>query len=72
MQSPSCKEGNEVSSKLGAQVILRGILGLEIEPENIVLQFEGHRGFDTVIEASTVRAIDGVQVETDIVTQGHV
>jgi len=51
-----------VSSKLGAQVILCGVLGLKtdlealpnIDPESVP---------ETVVDAESVRAIDGVQLE---------
>ncbi|KAF7311613.1 DEAD H helicase [Mycena kentingensis (nom. inval.)] len=38
IHSPSCKEKNVISSKLGALVILRGILGIPIDPNTIPLQ----------------------------------
>ena len=51
-----------MSSKLGAQVILCGVLGLKtdlealpnIDPESVP---------ETVVDAESVRAIDGVQLE---------
>ncbi|KII88939.1 hypothetical protein PLICRDRAFT_175191 [Plicaturopsis crispa FD-325 SS-3] len=63
IHSVSCKEGNQVHSKIGAQLILRGILGLPIEA-GCILPVEAHHGFNTVIEAPSVRAVQGVQVET--------
>ncbi|KAF8580679.1 P-loop containing nucleoside triphosphate hydrolase protein [Ramaria rubella] len=62
IDSPACKEGNEVSSKLGAQVVLRGILGMatnldaipDVDPESVP---------GTIVEAESVRTIDGVEVE---------
>jgi hypothetical protein len=63
VQSPSCKEGNQVSSKLGARVILRGILGLDVDADSIPIQIND--AWNTVIEAQCVRPVDGVQVEVD-------
>jgi len=64
--SPSCREHNEVHSKLGAQIILQAILGLEIDTDRIPRQV----GLDgpwstTIVEASRVRQADGVQIELD-------
>jgi len=64
VQSPSCREGNQVSSKVGARVILRGILGLNINPDSIPVQ-DNEVLWNTVIEAVSVRPVDGVQVEVD-------
>jgi DEAD/DEAH box helicase domain-containing protein len=63
VQSAACKEGNEVSSKIGAYVILRAILGLEIDADSIPVQTEGLHVFNTVVEASSVRTLQGVDVE---------
>ncbi|EJD53252.1 DEAD/H helicase [Auricularia subglabra TFB-10046 SS5] len=62
--SPGCKEQNEVASKLGAQLILRGLLGLPIELDSIPEQ--DHAFPRTIVEASSVSAIDNVHVETDM------
>jgi DEAD/DEAH box helicase domain-containing protein len=64
VQSPLCKVGSRVSSKLGARLILRGILGLEIDVDAIPMQ---NGGFDwsTVVEATSVRVVGNVPVETD-------
>ncbi|KAI1787885.1 P-loop containing nucleoside triphosphate hydrolase protein [Ganoderma leucocontextum] len=63
--SPSCKEGNLVSSKAGALVILKALLGrpididlLEREPDHTQ---EVHV---TVVEATSVRVAEGVEVES--------
>lgn len=65
VQSPSCKEGNEVCSKLGAYIILRTILALDIDADSIPEQVEEFPvNWETVVEASNVRAIIGIQIET--------
>jgi DEAD/DEAH box helicase domain-containing protein len=64
VQSPLCKVGNQVSSKLGARLILRGILGLEIDVDGIPMQ-DGGFDWNTVVEATSVRTVGNVQVETD-------
>jgi hypothetical protein len=61
--SPSCREHNEVRSKLGAQIILRAILGLEIDTDRIP-RLDGPWS-TTIVEASRVRQADGVQIELD-------
>ena len=58
-----CKEENKVSSKLGALLVLRGLLSLEINPESIPQKVDEETGFDTIVEADYVRAVDGVEVE---------
>jgi hypothetical protein len=58
VQHPSYKESNTVCSKLGAQVILRGILGLQIDEDAIPVQDE-FCAFDTVVEAPSVRVAEG-------------
>ncbi|KAF7966843.1 hypothetical protein HWV62_36887 [Athelia sp. TMB] len=63
VQSPLCRDGNQIFSKIGAQLILRSLVGLEIDPESIPVQNEGTSKFQTVVEASYVRPLDGTQVE---------
>ncbi len=60
--SSYCKENNDVASKLGAQVLLRGILGLPIDLDAIPEQDIDNYTI-TVVEAQTVRAVQGVEVE---------
>jgi hypothetical protein len=62
VDSPTCKERNEVSSKLGAQVVLRGILGYSINLDAIP-DMDPDSVPETVIEAESVRAVDGVEIE---------
>ncbi|KAL4065341.1 P-loop containing nucleoside triphosphate hydrolase protein [Scleroderma citrinum] len=61
--SPRCKENNTVSSKIGALIILRGLLNLEINADSIPIQAQEQDSTDTIVEAGYVRPIDGVQVE---------
>ncbi len=64
VDSPSCKEGNLVSSKPGALIILKALLGLPIDVD--LLQQEPGMvsdAFDTVVEATSVRVAEGVEVE---------
>lgn len=63
IHSTKCKEENKVASKLGALLILRGLLSLEIDPEIIPERVDEETGFDTIVEADYVRAVDGVEVE---------
>lgn len=51
-----------MSSKLGAQIILRGVLGLTIDLDPIP-DIDPNSVPETVVEAESVRAIDGIQVE---------
>lgn len=51
-----------MSSKLGAQVILRGVLGLKLDLDAIP-DIDLDSIPETVIDAETVRAIDGVELE---------
>ncbi|KAG6874311.1 hypothetical protein C0995_001536 [Termitomyces sp. Mi166 len=61
-QSSSCKENNLVCSKLGAHLVLKCLLGTEIDPDGVPIQ-DDVQILRTVVEAETVRAIEGVQVE---------
>ncbi|KAI0747965.1 P-loop containing nucleoside triphosphate hydrolase protein [Daedaleopsis nitida] len=63
--SPSCKEGNLVSSKAGALIVLKALLGLPVDVDLL----QPHDGmvsdaFDTVVEATSVRVAEGVEVES--------
>ncbi|KIJ60621.1 hypothetical protein HYDPIDRAFT_32044 [Hydnomerulius pinastri MD-312] len=64
IHSPGCREENKVSSKIGALIILRGLLNLEINPDSIPDQVDEATGFDTIIEADYIRPVDGVKVES--------
>ena len=63
IHSATCREENKVSSKVGALLILRGILDLEINVESIPERVDEKTGFDTIVEADYVRAVNGVEVE---------
>lgn len=63
IHSATCREENKVSSKVGALLILRGILDLEINAESVPERVDEETGFDTIVEADYVRAVDGVEVE---------
>jgi len=63
IHSATCREGNMVSSKLGALLVLRGLLDLEINPDSVPRRVDEETGFDTIVEADYVRAVDGVEVE---------
>lgn len=66
VQSPACKEDNLVCSKLGAHLVLKAVLGFEIEADCIPFQEKGIQFSNTIIEAQAVQIIDGVQVEVDV------
>ena len=60
--SPSCRENNLVSSKNGALIVLKAVLGLPID-EHLLTGTEHPEMHETVVEASPVRASEDVQVE---------
>ncbi|RPD79912.1 P-loop containing nucleoside triphosphate hydrolase protein [Lentinus tigrinus ALCF2SS1-7] len=65
VDSPSCKEGNLVSSKMGALIILKALLGLPIDVDLIRQQSDTvSDAFNTVVEATSVRVAEGVEVES--------
>ncbi|SJL04493.1 related to helicases [Armillaria ostoyae] len=67
VQSPSCKEGNKVCSKSGALVILKALLGYEVDPASIPDEhdtFEG--GTDTIVSASHVRKLGDIEIERNL------
>lgn len=63
IHSAKCNEENKVASKLGALLVLRGLLNLDINPASIPEGVDQETGFDTIMEADYVRAVDGVEVE---------
>ncbi|KAF5358075.1 hypothetical protein D9756_001743 [Leucocoprinus leucothites] len=68
VQSTTCKEANQVSSKTGAGIIIKGILGLSINPDTIPYQETGlqyNEVPDTIVDAETVFARDNVEVEEE-------
>ena len=63
--SPSCKEGNVVSSKVGALIVLKSLLARPIDVD--LLEQEPNVSqtmHDTVVEATSVRVAEGVEVES--------
>ncbi|OBZ75158.1 putative ATP-dependent helicase HRQ1 [Grifola frondosa] len=65
VDSPSCKEGNLVSSKVGALIILKALLGRPIDVDLISDHTPAADGvYNTIVEATSVRVIEGVEVET--------
>ncbi|KAJ3976472.1 P-loop containing nucleoside triphosphate hydrolase protein [Lentinula raphanica] len=67
--SPSCKEGNIVSSKAGALAILKAILNTEINPDDIPFETDERalHGHDSIISVSPVhtRTAQCISVESD-------
>ncbi|KAM6500695.1 P-loop containing nucleoside triphosphate hydrolase protein [Amanita muscaria] len=63
VQSPACKENNEVCSKLGAAIIIKTLLGRPLDPQQITQQTVLH-GLNTIIMSGSVPASDGVVIET--------
>ncbi|GJE86964.1 DEAD/DEAH box helicase [Phanerochaete sordida] len=60
--SPSCRENNLVSSKRGALIVLKAILGRPID-EDLLTGPENPEIHETVVAAEPVRATQDVQVE---------
>ncbi|KAJ7702373.1 hypothetical protein B0H17DRAFT_923441 [Mycena rosella] len=63
IHSAKCREKNEVSSKLGALLILQGLLDIPVDPDSIPVQTDAEIGHDTIVESPGVGAITGVSVE---------
>ena len=62
--TPYCKENNKVASKLGAQIILRSILGLPIDVDAIPSTEDSQpHAQNTIVEADPVRVVEGVEIE---------
>ncbi|KAG2115190.1 DEAD H helicase [Suillus discolor] len=62
IHSATCSEGNVVASKMGALLILKALLNLDIDADSVATQF-GSQGPETIVEATYIRPLDGVQVE---------
>ncbi|KAF8522099.1 DEAD/H helicase [Hysterangium stoloniferum] len=62
VDSPDCKENNLVSSKLGAQLILQGILGFETDWSSFP-DVDLDETPETVVEAGPVHTVERVEVE---------
>ena len=63
IHSSYCKEQNLVSSKVGACIVLKGVLGLPID-EDLIEQSDLPALHPTVILAAPVRVVDDVEVES--------
>ena len=63
--SDLCHHANEVMSKAGSEVILKSLLGIEIDVDALPMGPEEHSpaGIETVVLADTVRPRMGTQVE---------
>ena len=64
--SERCRDANQVMSKAGAEVILRTLLGLEVDVDNLPWGEEdrvGPAGIETVILAEEIRPPKGRRVE---------
>ena len=65
VHSAACKEANEVASKLGATIILRGLAGLSVNRENVPYNADG-TFYNTIVEAPPVQTAEpNLQVEHD-------
>jgi DEAD/DEAH box helicase domain-containing protein len=66
-----CKESNEVMSKAGSEVILKSLLGIEIDIDALPMGPEdaSPAGIETVILAQEVAPRMGTQVEEMIVNR---
>lgn len=70
-----CKEGNSVMSKAGAGVVLKSLLGLEIDVDALPWGEEEvvPAGVETVVVASEVRGAEGKRIEElEVVRDGNV
>jgi DEAD/DEAH box helicase domain-containing protein len=70
VESPQCKEGNLVSSKTGALLVLQGLLDVPIDAEAlpdvfpVVGSVVAHE-YGTIVEAQAVSTQEGVVVEKE-------
>jgi DEAD/DEAH box helicase domain-containing protein len=64
---PSCREGNEIRSKIGASIILKCLLAVPIDPDSIrsadTVQAALHRrpASNTIVKAIPVPTANGVK-----------
>ncbi|EMD38568.1 hypothetical protein CERSUDRAFT_82843 [Gelatoporia subvermispora B] len=63
IDSPTCKSDNLVTSKVGALIVLKAMLGRPIDIDLIPEYPLDAQTFETVVEAPVVRAVEGVQIE---------
>lgn len=59
-----CSEGNIVSSKIGAALVLKSLLDIEIDPDTVPNYGELDLP-ETIVVAETVRNATGVKVELE-------
>jgi len=64
VMSASCKEKSLVSSKSGAELVLRAILGLPVNPDDVPSQ-GGPETFETIVAASIVPSRMHIDIEKD-------
>jgi DEAD/DEAH box helicase domain-containing protein len=70
IESPSCKEGNLVSSKIGALIVLAGVLDIMVDETRLPplrqdVYPDVHHEYGTIVEAQGVGVMEGVEVEKD-------
>jgi DEAD/DEAH box helicase domain-containing protein len=65
VESAGCKEGNLVSSKLGARLVLQGVLGVPIDADAVPDMGGEVLASATVVEAQGVGVEEGVKVESE-------
>jgi hypothetical protein len=66
--SPACREGRNDRCKRGVEIILRGILGLDLAADVIptgLISYINPLLDTTIVEASRVPRAEGVQIEVD-------
>lgn len=59
-----CSEGNIVSSKIGASLVLKSLLDIEIDPDTVP-NFGELDLPETIVVAEPVRNANGVKVELE-------
>lgn len=66
---PRCKEGNAIYSKLGASIVLKGILDIFLDPNDLTVNEDTeeahhrHPITDSIVAAPRVPVAEGVKVE---------
>ncbi len=67
VQSATCKEANQVSSKVGGGIIIKGILGLSIDPDTVPHQVDQQHIQipETIVEPQAVYARENIEVEEE-------
>lgn len=68
VQSTTCREANQVSSKIGGGIIIKSILGLSVDPDTIPYQNGRQQQIqvpDTIVEAQIVYGRGNIEVEEE-------